>query len=55
MISVKNRMNGCSKLINRIVVSFGKHISAKGQPQVVLNIMSHRGLGLIIKIEFKYN
>lgn len=41
MISVKNCMNGYNKLISRIVVSFGKHISAKGQLQVVLNMMSH--------------
>lgn len=55
VISVKNSMNGYNKLINRIVVSFGKHISAKGQPQVVLNMMSHLGLGLIIRVGFKDN
>lgn len=50
MVSVKNHINGCNKLINRIVVSFGKQISAKGKPQVVLHMMSHLGLGLIIRI-----
>lgn len=35
------------------MVSFGKCISAKGQPQVVLHMMSHLGLGLIIRIGLK--
>lgn len=52
---MKNRTNEGNKLINRVVVSFGKHISAKDEPQVVLHRMAPLGLGLIIRIGFKDN
>lgn len=43
----------CNKLINKNMISFHGHISAKGQPQVVPYMICQLGLRLMIAIGFK--
>lgn len=52
-VSLKICMNGGNKLINRNMISFHRHISAKGKPQVVPHMICQPGLGLMITIGFK--